>query len=72
MEKKKAEKRRFNYAVGQYQESGSVSCYMSYSSEVHFGTLKEAKDFRDYCNKQAKKDKEPKDYKIFMLVEVPE
>jgi hypothetical protein len=70
--KTKPKDQKFNYAVGQYWEgnSGSVGCYMS-GSEVHFGTLKEAKAFRDYCNKQPSLDNEPRDYKIFMLVEVP-
>lgn len=72
MGKKKDEKQKFSYAVGYYRESGSIACYMVYSSEVHFGTLKDAQDYREYCRKQSKKDKDPVDYKIFMLVEVPE
>lgn len=73
---------KFNYAVGFYWngKDGSVGCYAS-GSEVHFGTLKEAKDYREYCQRQAKRDKErgdfigdkvEREYKVFMLVEVPE
>jgi hypothetical protein len=65
---KKSEK-KFNYAVGSYWEgdSGAVGCYAS-GSEVFFGSLKEAKKFKKYCES---KDKN-KPYKIFMLVEIPE
>lgn len=61
--------KKFNYAVGSYWEgdSGAVGCY-AYHNEVFFGTLKEAKKFKKYCKSQ---DPE-KEYKIFMLVEVPE
>jgi hypothetical protein len=72
---KKKQAKQFNYAVGFYWEgeSGSVGCY-AYHSEVHYGTLKEAKDFQKYCRNQQKS--EPKDqrrdYRIFQLVEVME
>lgn len=70
----KTTEKQFNFAVGRYWEgdSGAVGCYMTYNNVVHFGTLKQAKAHRDYCNRHSELDGEPKDYKVFMLVEVPE
>ena len=72
MAKKKA--KEFNYAVGFYwkDDSGAVGCY-AYGSEVHYGTLEEAKNFLTYVNnKQKVRPKaERNEYKIFQLVEVP-
>jgi hypothetical protein len=71
---KKKQAKKFNYAVGFYWEgdSGSVGCYYS-GSEVHYGTLEEAKNFLTYVNnKQKVRPKaERNEYKIFQLVEVP-
>ena len=71
---KKKQAKQFNYAIGSYWEgeSGSVGCY-AYHSEVHYGTMEEAKNFLKYVqgkNKSEPKDKR-KDYRIFQLVEVP-
>jgi hypothetical protein len=72
MAKKQALK--FNYAVGHHwtDSSGSVGVY-NYFGEVHYGTLEEANHMLKYV--QDKDKKSPKtdrrDWKIFMLVEVP-
>lgn len=65
----KKKEKKFNYAVGSYWEGeeGAVGCY-AYGHEVFFGTLKEAKKFKKYCESQ----NEDQAYKIFMLVEIPE
>lgn len=66
--------KEFNYAVGFYWEggTGSVGCYAS-GSEVHYGSLEEARNFQTYCqNRDDNKGKYKRDYKIFQLVEVPE
>ena len=71
---KKKQAKKFNYAVGFYWEgdSGSVGCY-AYHSEVHYGTMEDAKNFLKYVQGQGAKEKKAdrKDYKIFQLVEVP-
>ena len=72
---KKKHQPKFNYAVGRYWEgeSGSVGCY-AYGSEVHYGTVTEANNFLNYVKAQDKKKpvKDRSDYRIFMLVEVPQ
>lgn len=71
---KKKQAKKFNYAVGFYwdEDGGSVGCYAS-GSEVHFGTLKEARNFREYCqNRPDNTSDNKRQYKIFQLVEVPE
>lgn len=61
-------KKKFNYAVGHYWEnnSGSIGCY-TYHSEVHFGLMKDAKNFLNYVKTQSPQH----EWKIFQLVEVP-
>ncbi len=52
---------KFNYCVGRpwEQEAGgdgeNLSIY-AYHSEVHYGTLEEARDFREYVNNQTKEE----------------
>lgn len=60
--------KRFTYAVGHYWDKSkeSVGCY-AYGNEVHSGTMEEANNFLSYV----KKESPDKDWKIFMLVEVP-
>jgi hypothetical protein len=66
--------KKFNYAVGFYweDEAGSVGCY-AYHSEVHYGTMEEAKNFQKYCQDQQKSKPrdQRRDYRIFQLIEVP-
>ena len=61
-------KKRFAYAVGHYwdKEKDSVGCY-TYHNEVHSGTMEEAENFLKYV----KEESPDRDWKIFMLVEVP-
>lgn len=70
---KKKPQPKFNYAVGKYWEGGSVGCY-AYGSEVHYGTVTEANNFLNYVKGQDKKKpvKDRSDYRIFMLVELPQ
>jgi hypothetical protein len=72
--KTKKEEKKFNYAVGHYWSNGngSVGCYCLFS-EVHFGTMKNAKNFLEYVKEKDKTERKEnrKDWKIFMLVEVP-
>lgn len=65
--------KKFNYAVGRYWEgdNGSVGCY-AYGSEVHYGTMADARNFLAYVQSQKKTKSEQKQYKIFQLVEIPE
>ncbi len=67
-------KKEFNYAVGFYWEGdgGSVGLY-TYFNNHFFGTMAAAKKFREYCQTRPdNKGKDKREYKIFMLVEVPE
>ena len=71
---KKKQVKKFNYAVGFYWPGGEgcVGTY-AYGSETFFGTMEDARNFRDYCQGQKdNKGKDKRDYKIFQLVEVPE
>lgn len=58
--------KKFNYTIGRYWKgkSGAISTYMLYSSDVFFGTQKEAEDNKNYIEEQTGKK-----YKIFKLVE---
>lgn len=60
---------KINYAIGHYWEDsdGAVGCYMTYSNDVHFGTISEAEDHLEYV-KSRSPDKE---WHIFQLVRVP-
>lgn len=66
-------KRTMNYCVGHYwdetdaHEDSQLSIY-TYHNEVHFGTLKDAKKFQKYVQKQCPNDV----IRIFKLVEIPE
>jgi hypothetical protein len=61
-------KKKFAYAVGHYwdKDKESVGCY-AYHTETHSGTMEEAESFLKYVKEQSPE----KDWKIFMLVEVP-
>ena len=66
--------KEFNYSVGfyWYEDSDQIGIY-TYGRDVFYGTMEEAKEFRDYCQNQPDNQGEDKrDYKIFQLVEVPE
>lgn len=70
----KKEAKKFNYGVGFYWEgdSGSVGLY-AYGSEIFYGTMEEAQNFRTYIENQTSGNpKSQRKYKIFQLVEVPE
>lgn len=61
----------FNYCVGcpwkpEMGDDSSLSIY-TYHGEVHYGTLEEAKNFREYVNNQTKE----KNY-IYKLVKLEE
>lgn len=57
---------KFAYAVGHYWPTGGVGVY-TFGSSTFYGTMKEAEEFLEYV-----KAKSPdRDWKIFMLVEVP-
>ena len=60
---------KINYAIGHYWDDsdGAVGCYMTYSNDVHFGTLKEAEDHLEYVKSRSPE----KNWRIFQLVEVP-
>jgi hypothetical protein len=60
--------KRFAYAIGHYWDNvkDSVGCY-TYHNEVHSGTMEEADSFLKYVKEQSP----DRDWKIFMLVEVP-
>lgn len=61
-------KKKFTYAIGHYwdKDKESVGCY-AYHTETHSGTMEEAESFLKYVKEQS----QDKDWKIFMLVEVP-
>ena len=61
-------KKKFTYAVGHYwdKDKDSVGCY-AYHTETHSGTMEDATNFLNYVKEQSP----DKDWKIFMLVEVP-
>lgn len=71
---KKKQAKKFNYAVGHYWEgeSGSVGTY-NYFGEVHYGTMKDAKDTLSYVQSkdEDKKKDGRRDWRIFQLIEVP-
>ena len=59
-----------SYVVGRPwhpNNSNSAICTYTYFGEVHHGTIGEAIEFRDYCNKKNPKEK----YRIYQVVEVP-
>ena len=71
---------KFTYAVGRpwYPEQpDSPICFYAYGREIFDGTLTDAKEFRDYCNRVAernhkeekKKGPAPK-YRIYRVVEI--
>jgi hypothetical protein len=72
---KKKQAKKFMYGVGFYWEGageGYVSLY-AYGSDVFYGTMEQARNFRDYCQNQPdNKGKNRREYKIFQLVEIPE
>lgn len=75
----KSKKEKINYVIGApWKGSAELDVY-AYSTEVQFGTLKEAKSFLKYVVSQLKLDKSisifddedepsPEDYKIYKLV----
>ena len=63
---KKSIEPKANYVVAHYwpEGNGAIGCY-AYFSEVHFGTILEAQNFKNYVmNKSPKRD-----WKIFQVVE---
>ena len=79
--KKKKIEQKFSYAVGRPwypEEVNSSVCFYMYGSEIHNGTIEDAKVFRDYCNrvsegehKEAKKKGPAPKYRIYQVVEIP-
>jgi hypothetical protein len=79
---KKKEQQKFSYAVGRPwdpEDPKSSICIYAYHSEVHFGTMEEAKQFRTYVNEQTardhkteKKSGKPPKYRIYQLIEIPD
>lgn len=57
---------KFTYAVGHYWPSGAVGTY-AYGGDTFHGTMKAAEEFLEYVKTQSPE----KDWRIFMLVEVP-
>jgi hypothetical protein len=68
---KKEEK--FNYAVGFYwpEGEGRVGTY-TYGRETFFGTMEDARSFREYCQTRPENKTNKREYKIFKLIEIPE
>ena len=63
-------KKKFTYAIGHYwdpKDKTSVGCY-AYHTETHSGTLDEANGMLKYVKEQSPE----RDWKVFMLVEVPQ
>lgn len=64
---KKEPEREFSFCVGRpWPKSKSLCIYMR-GSQVHYGTMTDAKRFRDYVNGQTKEENF-----IYELVKVPE
>lgn len=58
---------KLNFVIGHYWEGeNSVATYMINSSEVHYGTMKEAENCLSYVKKQSPDE----DWRIFQLVQV--
>jgi hypothetical protein len=69
MSKDSKKHKAFNFCVGRRYPAGPhIGLYMDHNCENWYGTLKEAKAFRDDINKKNPDE----DYRIFMLVEIPE
>jgi len=60
-----SKQQKANYVVAhRWEDSEAIGCY-AYFSEVHFGTVDEARQFKNYV-----KSKRPeRDWKIFQVVE---
>jgi hypothetical protein len=78
---KKKPETKFLYAVGhprnENDPSEGVAFYYN-CGEIHHGTLKNALNFRDYCNSQEelnhklyKRKGKPSKYRVYQVVEVP-
>ena len=60
---------QFNYTVAHYwdeDERGAIGAYATYSSEIHFGTLKDAKEHLEYVKQQDPDE----DWRIFEVREL--
>ena len=58
---------KLNYVIGHYwDDTNSIGAYMIHSSEVHYGTLKEAENALNYVKKQSPDE----DWRIFQLMQV--
>ena len=57
---------RINYVVARlWYENSNQLCVYAYGSEVHYGTIEDAENFKNFCEKNSKEK-----YKIYKLVEV--
>lgn len=55
--------KQYNYVIGYKQETGRISCYMIFSSEVFFGSNTDAKE-----TLKTVKDRDPSQkWKIFKI-----
>jgi hypothetical protein len=60
-----SKQQKANYVVAHYwEDTEAIGCY-AYFNEVHFGTVLEAQDFKNYVTMK----RPDKDWKIFQIVE---
>lgn len=63
-------KKQFTYTIGHYwdpKDKASIGCY-TYHTETHTGTIDNANNMLKYVKEQSP----DRDWKVFMLVEVPQ
>ena len=70
LEKIQAEKEEFNFVIGRKEESGYIGVY-AYGTEVHFGTIVEARKFLKHLEKISESKSEAKKYKIYRIDPTP-
>lgn len=59
--------KQFNYVIAHYWDDGEgIGAYTYFNNEIHFGTLKEAKQFLEYVKVQSPDE----DWRIFEVKEL--
>jgi len=63
-------KEEFNFVIGRQEKSGYIGVY-AYGTEVHFGTIVEARKALECLKKISESKSEAKKYKIYRIDPTP-
>lgn len=57
--------KKFNFVIGKYNESGSISTYCFFSNEVHYGDLNKANELRAIADARSESG-----HQIFRIIDM--